>query len=75
MSNAQFTTPYMKPKYKEDIVMDKMFENFGICRRDGDNQFMVVCRDREKTTEERWVVATLSTDEMKQIYEYLSKYF
>ena len=55
--------------------MDKMFENFGICRRDGDNQFMVVCRDREKTTEERWVVATLSTDEMKQIYEYLSKYF
>ena len=61
--------------------MEIMFENFGIGQVDlvdnieGNHPFMVVCRDREETTEERWVLTSLSTKEAKEIYEYLGKYF
>lgn len=37
--------------------------------------FIFVSRDRAFKDSERWVFVSLSTEEVKQVYEYLSNYF
>ena len=57
--------------------MRTMFANFDIWI-DGDiddKPFVVACRDRETAIDERWVLASLSVEEAKTVYEYLRKYF
>ena len=57
--------------------MDTMFENIDIWYDDTleDNEpFVVACRDREATSEERWVLASLSNTEAKKLYEYLQEH-
>lgn len=57
--------------------MTKMFENFDIWKDDNledSKPFMVACRDREKKDEERWVLVSLSNEEVEQIYKYLGKH-
>ena len=57
--------------------MDIMFENIDIWYDDTleDNEpFVFACRDREATSEERLVVASLSNTEAKKIYEYLQEH-
>ena len=53
--------------------MGTMFENFGVRR--SDDEFLIYVKDREVKHEERWVVASLSEDEGKQLYEYLKEFF
>lgn len=57
--------------------MDTMFENIDIWYDDtlDDNKpFVVACRDRKTTIEERWVLASLSNTEAKKLYEYLQEH-
>lgn len=57
--------------------MDTMFENIDIWHDDtlyANKQFVVACRDREDTNEERWVLASLSNTEAKKLYEYLQEH-
>lgn len=57
--------------------MNTMFENLDVWKDDtleNDKPFVFACRDREKTDEERWVLASISNEEAKKIYEYLSKH-
>ena len=69
-------TPCYENMKGESIMM---FENFGIekvDRMNGKTPFAVVCKDRaSEHDDERWVMATLTKDEAKQIYEYLGKFF
>lgn len=54
--------------------MKTMFENFDLWRNDTEEDggsFMVACKDREVTSEERWVLALLSKKEAKELYEHL----
>ena len=55
--------------------MGLVFENFYIVKNDalGDRPFVVACKDREVTDGERLVLASLSNEEAKQVYEYLGK--
>ena len=55
-----------------------MFENFDVWMDDtleDDRPFVVACKDSENTSEERWVLVSLSNEEAKQVYEYLDRYF
>ena len=52
-----------------------MFENFNLQRDKDSNLFIVMCRDREVQNGERWVVITLTNEDVRQIYEYLKEYF
>ena len=57
--------------------MDTMFENIDIWyddTLDANKPFVVACRDREVTNEERWVLASLSNAEAKKLYEYLQEH-
>lgn len=57
--------------------MNTMFENIDIWYDDtlDDNKpFVVACRDRKTTSEERWVLASLSNTEAKKLYEYLQEH-
>mgnify|MGYP003501552374 FL=1 len=57
--------------------MDTMFENIDIwCddTLDANKPFVIACRDREVTSEERWVLASLSNAEAKKVYEYLQEH-
>ena len=57
--------------------MDTMFENIGIWyddTLDANKPFGVACRDREATSEERWVLTSLSNAEAKKLYEYLQEH-
>ena len=57
--------------------MDTMFENIDVWYDDtlDDNKpFVVACRDRKATSEERWVLASLSNTEAKKLYEYLQEH-
>ena len=57
--------------------MDTMFENIDIPYDDildANKTFVVECRDREATSEERWILASLSNAEAKKIYEYLQEH-
>ena len=57
--------------------MDTMFENIDIWyddTLDANKPFVVACRDRESTIEERWVLASLSNTEAKKLYEYLQEH-
>ena len=57
--------------------MDTMFENIDIWyddTLDDNKQFVVACRDRKTTSEERWVLASLSNTEAKKLYEYLQEH-
>lgn len=57
--------------------MDTMFENIDIWyddTLDANKPFIVACRDRESTSEERWVLASLSNAEAKKLYEYLQEH-
>ena len=51
-----------------------MFENLDIWRPD-DDYFIITIRDREVKNGEKWVVAALTNDEGKQLYEYLKSHF
>ena len=55
--------------------MGLIFENFYIVKNDAlvDRPFVVACKDREVTDGERLVIASLSNEEAKQVYEYLGK--
>ena len=56
--------------------MDTMFENIDTCYNDTldvNKPFVIACRDRESTSEERWVLASLSNTEAKKLYEYLQE--
>ena len=58
--------------------MNISFDNFA-CAKNNDGKepeyFVVMCKDREiNTIDERWVVASLSMDEVKQLYDYIGKY-
>lgn len=54
------------------------FENFGMVMEDAFDDcppyFVVACKDRE-SSEERWVLAALSMNEMELVYEYLKEHF
>ena len=57
--------------------MNTMFENLDIWyddTLDDDKPFVFACRDREVTSEERWVLVSLSNTEAKKIYEYLQEH-
>ena len=41
---------------------------------DSSKPFIVACRDREVTSEERWVLASLSNNEAKKVYEFLREH-
>ena len=41
---------------------------------DASKPFIVACRDREATSEERWVLASLSNTEAKKVYDYLQEH-
>lgn len=52
----------------------KMFENFDLWYDSGEGEeypFVVACKDREFTSGERWVLASLSIEEAKKLYKYL----
>lgn len=60
------------------IHMNTMCENFDANHDDtlgADRPFIFACRDRTARCEERWVLASLSNEEAKKVYEYLQKYF
>ena len=57
--------------------MYTILENFDIRyddTLDSSKPFIVECRDREATSEERWVLASLSNNEAKKVYEYLQEH-
>ena len=57
--------------------MYTILENFDIRyddTLDSSKPFIVACRDREVTSEERWVLASLSNTEAKKVYEYLQEH-
>ena len=57
--------------------MQKMFENFDIWKYDSlqdEQPFIVACKDREAIDGERWVLASLTNEEAKKIYEYLGEH-
>ena len=57
--------------------MYTILENFDIRyddSLDSSKPFIVGCRDREVTSEERWVLASLSNNEAKKVYEYLQEH-
>ena len=57
--------------------MDTMFENIEIWyddTLDANKSFVVACIDREATSEERWVLTSLSNAEAKKLYEYLQEH-
>lgn len=57
--------------------MYTILENFDIRyddTLDSSKPFIVACRDRETTSEERWVLASLSNNEAKKVYEYLQEH-
>lgn len=57
--------------------MDTMFENLDF-RFDNENNderpFIIACKDREIIDGERWVLASLSTDEAKRLFKYLEEH-
>ena len=55
--------------------MTTMFENVDVHKTDNeDGSFLISCKDRAYHDGERWVVASLSTEEAKRLYEYLGRY-
>ena len=59
------------------MFMYTILENFDIRyddTLDSNKPFIVACRDREATSEERWVLASLSNNEAKKVYEYLQEH-
>lgn len=57
--------------------MYTILENFDIRyddTLDSSKPFIVACRDREVTSEERWVLASLSNTEAKKVYDYLQEH-
>lgn len=56
--------------------MDTMFENldFRFDKENNDERpFIIACKDREIIDGERWVLASLSTDEAKRLLKYLEE--
>lgn len=49
-----------------DVWYDDTVENGG--------PIIFACRDKEAICEERWVLASLSKDEARELYDYLRKY-
>ena len=59
------------------MFMYTILENFDIRyddTLDSSKPFIVACRDREATCEERWVLASLSNNEAKKVYKYLQEH-
>lgn len=55
--------------------MTTMFENVDVHKTDNEaGSFLISCKDRAYHDGERWVVASLSTEEAKRLYEYLGRY-
>lgn len=55
--------------------MELIFESFSLLKEDGTDYFMVACKDREVVDSERYVVVTLSDEEMKKVFDKLKMYF
>lgn len=57
--------------------MGTMFENldFRFDKENNDERpFIIACKDREIIDGERWVLASLSTDETKRLLKYLEEH-
>ena len=57
--------------------MKTLFENFDIWKDDSlqdEQPFIIACKDRETVDGERWVLASLTNEEAKKLYEYLGKH-
>lgn len=54
--------------------METMFKYFDI-REEENGSFVIASRDREVTSEERWVINPMTEEEAKQLYMYLQKHF
>lgn len=55
--------------------MELIFENFNLLKEDGTDYFMVACKDREVVDSERYVIVTLSDEEMQKVFDKLRAYF
>lgn len=58
--------------------MKELFENFEFWKDDNPENvrpFMVACKDLAVKDEERWVLASLSEEEARTLYEDLKEYF
>ena len=78
MIDEIFSVNYRCYNEKGVIHMNTMCENFDANHDDtlgADRPFIFACRDRTARCEERWVLASLSNEEAKKVYEYLQKYF
>ena len=51
-----------------------MFKYFDI-RKEENGPFVIASKDREVTSEERWVVNPMTEEEAKRLYMYLQDYF
>ncbi len=54
--------------------MKFMYQKFVIHFDNDENLFMIACKDRGCTIEDRFVICTLSKDEAKQLHDYISKF-
>lgn len=54
--------------------METMFKYFDI-RKEENGPFVIASKDREVTSEERWVINPMTEEEAKQLYIYLQKHF
>lgn len=54
--------------------MKTMFKYFDI-QKEEDGPFIIASKDREVTSEERWVVNPMTEEEAKRLYMYLQKHF
>ncbi len=58
--------------------MKELFDNFEFFKDDNPENirpFIAACKDYEATDGERWVLACLTEDEARTVYENLKKYF
>lgn len=54
--------------------MKTMFKYFDI-QKEEDGSFIIASKDREVTSEERWVINSMTEEEAKRLYMYLQKHF
>lgn len=50
--------------------MNIELENFTMIKDEETNSILVACKDRERTDAERWVVSTMSMDDIKKIHDF-----
>lgn len=58
--------------------MKELFDNFEFFKDDAPENirpFIMACRDYEAKDEERWVLACLTEEEVRKVYEDMKTYF